>query len=64
MLYYDHEISRQLGREHIDELAREYRRAQKGSAQADAAGEARKPWSALLARLRRDQPERVPAYRA
>lgn len=66
MLYYDHETRRQLSRERAGELAREYRRAQKGSA-AQSAGAGRGSaigLASILGRLRRERPERAPAYRS
>ena len=62
MLYHDADTRLQLARERADELAREYRRAQR----ADADGARRRPerLALLLSRLRRTRLERRPAYRA
>jgi hypothetical protein len=62
MLYHDADSRLQLARERADELAREYRRAQK----ADGDGAQHRPerLALLLGRLRRARLERRPAYRA
>jgi hypothetical protein len=62
MLYHDADSRLQLARERADELARDYRRAQKHD--ADAARQRPERLAHVLNRLRRTRLERRPAYRA
>ena len=60
MLYLDHDLHRQLARERADELARDYRRAQRHGEERSQR-ERRRLSLEVLARLRRRRPDRAHA---
>ena len=64
MFDYDHEARRQLSRERVDALARDYRRAQplSGREELPERSRSRATWTlSLLGQLRRHRAEHVPA---